>query len=85
MVVRPYPAYLCWRERMKLSSTVERSIFRRALSVRLYSLESAEACVKSIVKFGDLGASGVGWDDWYRAGVDGHDEGGGRQGVVNSG
>ena len=31
-----------------------------------------------IAKFGDLGASGVGWDDGHRAGVGGHDEGGGR-------
>ena len=48
----------------------------------------AEECgggVESIVKFGDLRASGVGWDDGYRAGVDGNNEGGGRQGVVNGG
>ena len=30
--------------------------------------------VESIAKFGDLGASGVGWDDGYRDGVDGHDK-----------
>ena len=41
--------------------------------------------VKSIAKFGDLGASGVGWGDWFRAGVGRHDEGGGRHGVVNGG
>ena len=34
--------------------------------------------VKSIAKFGDLGASGVGWYDGYRAGVDRHNEGDGR-------
>ena len=39
--------------------------------------------VKSITKFGDLGDSGVGWDDGYRSGVDSHDEGGGRQDVVD--
>ena len=33
---------------------------------------------ESIAKFGDLGASGVGWDDGYRARVGGNDEGGGR-------
>ena len=48
-------------------------------------VEECGGGVKSIAKFGDLGASGVGWDDGYRAGVDGHDEGGGRQGVVNGG
>ena len=30
--------------------------------------------VESIAKFGDLGASGVGWDFGCRAGVDGHDK-----------
>ena len=33
--------------------------------------------VKSIAKFGDLGASGVGWYDGLRSRVDGHDEGDG--------
>ena len=32
--------------------------------------------VKSIAKFGYLGASGVGWDVGCRAGVDRHDESG---------
>ena len=41
--------------------------------------------VESIAKFGDLGAIGVGWDDWFRAGVDRHDERDGRQGVVYGG
>ena len=41
--------------------------------------------VESIAKFGDLGASGVGWDGGNRAGVDWHDEGGGRQCVLNCG
>ena len=37
-----------------------------------------ECCggVESIAKFGDLGASGVGWDVRCRAGVDGHDKSG---------
>ena len=48
-------------------------------------VEECGGGVKSIAKFGDLDASGVGWDDVYRAGVDGHNEGGGRQGVVNGG
>ena len=34
--------------------------------------------IESITKFGDLGASGVGWDDCYRSSVYGHDEGDGR-------
>ena len=43
----PYPKYLCQRERTKISSTVERRICRRALSVRSYLLKSAEAVSKS--------------------------------------
>ena len=35
-------------------------------------VEECGGGVKSIAKFGDLGAIGVGWDDGYRAGVDGH-------------
>ena len=46
-------------------------------------VEECGCGVKSIVKFGVLGASGVGWDDGYRSGVDGHYESGGIQGVVN--
>ena len=37
-------------------------------------IEECGGGVESIAKFGDLGASGVGWDDGYRAGVDGHDK-----------
>ena len=48
-------------------------------------VEECGGGVESIAKFSDLGASGVGWDDGYRARVDGHDEVGGRQGVVNGG
>ena len=33
-------------------------------------VEECGGGVKSIAKFGDLGASGVGWDDGYIAGVD---------------
>ena len=47
VVVRPYPTYLCRRERMNISSTVYRRICRRALLVRSYSLKSAEAVLKS--------------------------------------
>ena len=39
--------------------------------------------VEGIAKFGDLGVSGVVWDDGYRYGVDGHNEGDGRKSVVN--
>ena len=38
-------------------------------------VEECRGGVEIIEKFGDLGASGVVWDDGYRAGVDGHDEG----------
>ena len=48
-------------------------------------VEECGGGVKSIGKFGDLGACGVGWDEGYRAGVDGHNEVGGRQGFVNGG
>ena len=41
-------------------------------------VEECGGSVENIAKFGDLGASGVGWDDGYRAGVDRHDEGCGR-------
>ena len=41
-------------------------------------IEECRGGVKNIAKFGDLGASGVGWDDGYRSGVDGHDKGDGR-------
>ena len=41
-------------------------------------VEECEGGVKSIAKFGDLGTIGVGWDDGYRARVDGNDERGGR-------
>ena len=53
--------------------------------MRLYLLKSCGGGVESIAKFGDLGAIGVGWDDWFRAGVDRHDERDGRQGVVYGG
>ena len=41
-------------------------------------VEECGGGVKSIAKFGDLGASGVGWDDGYRSGVDGNNEGDGQ-------
>ena len=40
-------------------------------------VEECGGGVKSLAKFGDLGASGVGWGDGYRAGVYGHDKRGG--------
>ena len=39
-------------------------------------VEECGRCVKSIAKFGDLGASGVGWDVGCRAEVYGHGKGG---------
>ena len=41
-------------------------------------VEECRSGVESIVKFGNFGASGVGWDDGYRAGFDRYDEGGGQ-------
>ena len=38
-------------------------------------VEDCGGGVESIAKFGDLGASGVGWDDGYRARIDGQNEG----------
>ena len=46
-------------------------------------VEECGGSVKSIAKFGDMGANEVGWDYGYRAGVYTHDKGGGRQGVVD--
>ena len=48
-------------------------------------VEECGGGVEIIAKFGDLGASGVGWDDGYRSGVDRNYKGGGQQGVVNGG
>ena len=39
--------------------------------------------VEIIAKFGDFGASAVGQDDGFRAGVDRHDEGDERKSVVD--
>ena len=41
-------------------------------------VEECGGGVKSIAKFGDLGANGVGWDIGCRARVDGHDKSGDR-------
>ena len=41
-------------------------------------VEECGGSVEIIAKFGDLGASGVGWDDGYRAGVDGQEKRGDR-------
>ena len=48
-------------------------------------VEGCGGGVERIAKFGDLGASGVGWYYGYISGVEGHNESDGRQGVVNSG
>ena len=42
-------------------------------------VEDCGGGVESIAKFGDLGASGVGWDDGFRAKVDRHNEGDGQK------
>ena len=57
--------------------------FPESLFGAIVLVEECGGGVKSILKFGDLGASGVGWDDGYRSGVDGHDEGGGQKIVVD--
>ena len=59
--------------------------FSESLVDAIVLVEECGGGVKSIAKFSDLGASGVGWDNGYRSGVDGHDEGGRRQGLVNDG
>ena len=48
-------------------------------------VEECGGGVESIVKFGDLNASGVGWGNGFRDGIDRHNEGDGQQSVVNSG
>ena len=59
--------------------------FSKRLFGAIVLVEECGGGVESIAKFGDLGASGEGWDDGYIYGVDGNDKGGGRQGVVNDG
>ena len=49
----------------------------KSLVSAIVLVEECGGGVESIEKFGNLGASGVDWDDGYRAGVDGHDEGDG--------
>ena len=56
-----------------------------SLDAAIVLIEEYRDGVKSIAKFGDLGASGVGRDDGFRAGVDRHDEGNRRQSVVDGG
>ena len=46
-------------------------------------VEECGGSVERIAKFGDLGASGVGWNDGLRAWVERRDEGNGQQSVVN--
>ena len=46
-------------------------------------VEECGGGVESIAKFGDLGASVVGRDDGFRAGVYRHDEGDGRQSALD--
>ena len=59
--------FVCSREYILSKSLVGAIVF----------VEECGGGVESIAKFGDLGASGVGWDDGYRARVDGHNKGGG--------
>ena len=48
-------------------------------------VEECGGGVEGIAKFGDLGASGVVRDDGFRAGVDRHNEGNGRQSILDGG
>ena len=48
--------------------------FSKSLVGAVVLVEECGRCVESIAKFGDLGASGVGWDVGCRAGVDGHNK-----------
>ena len=59
--------------------------FSESLVGAIVLIEECGGGVESIEKFGDLGASGVGWDDGFRAGVDRHDEVDGQQSVVYGG
>ena len=52
--------------------------FSKSLVDAVVLIEECGGGVKSIAKFGDLGASGVVWDTGYRGGVDRHDKRGGR-------
>ena len=52
--------------------------FSKSLVGAIVLVEECGGGVKSILKFGDLGASGVGWDDGYIVRVDGQDEGDGQ-------
>ena len=51
--------------------------FSERLVGAIILVEECRGGVESIAKFGDLGASGVGRDDGFRARVDRHDEGDG--------
>ena len=59
--------------------------FSESLVGAIVLIEECRGGVKSIAKLGDLGASGVGQDDGFRAGVYRHDEGDGRKSVVDGG
>ena len=48
--------------------------FSESLVGAIVLVEECGGVVESIAKFRDLGASGVGWDDWYRSGFGGHNE-----------
>ena len=52
--------------------------FSKSLVGAIVFVEECGGGVESIEEFGDLDASGFGWDDGYRAGVDGHNKRDGR-------
>ena len=52
--------------------------FPKSLFGAVVLVEECSSGVESIAKFGDLGASGIGWDDGYRYGVDRHNKRGDR-------
>ena len=65
-----------------LVNSIEKNL-SESLVGAIVPVEEYGGGVESIAKFSDLGASGVGRDDGFRAGVDRHDEGNGRKSVVD--
>ena len=63
---------------MKISSTGGEKNLSKSLVGVIVLVEECGGGVKCIAKFGDLGASVVGWDDGYISGVDGHNKRDGR-------
>ena len=65
-------------------NSIEKNLSESLVSA-IVLVEECGGGVESMAKFGDLGASGVGRDDGFRAGVDRHDEVDGRKSVIDGG